>query len=168
MKTIIATKGKANSGKTTLMWTVYERLVSMINNKTHKVWTALGYNEKDTPHSRVYKASGLLDDFSALLNINGVQIYIASAGDVDRYLNHYIDKGTSFADIVLIAVRIRTRSRIIKVEEFYETKIKPVYSPIEFMSCKYKDPQKSSEQNDQLADEIVSTIMKEVQKITNL
>ena len=168
MKTLIATKGKANSGKTTLMWTVYERLVSMINNKPHKVWTAQGYNEIDTPHSRVYKASGLLDDFSALLNINGVKIYIASAGDVESYLNHHINKGTSFADIVLITVRIRTKSQIIKVEKFYETKIKPVYSPIEFVSCKYNDSQKISEQNDQLADEIVSAIMKEVQKITNL
>ena len=154
MKTFITIKGPENSGKTTLMWTVYEKLVAA--NKT-------------TPHSRVYKPSGDLCDFNALININGVKLYISSVGDAIRYIKITIKVVFSIdADIVFTAIRTRTRSKIIQTEEFYNTEIKPKYSPIEFVSCKYKDPQKISEQNDQLADEIVSAIMKEVQKITNL
>ena len=110
-----------------------------------------------------------LCDFNALININGVKLYISSVGDAIRYIKITIKVVFSIdADIVFTAIRTRTRSKIILTEEFYNTEIKPKYSPIEFVSCKYKDPLKISEQNDQLADEIVSTIMKEVQKITNL
>lgn len=168
MKTLIVTKGKANTGKTTLIWTVYERLVCMTNNKLHGVWTAQGYSEIDTPHSRVYKASGLLDDFSALLSVNGVKIYIASAGDTKKCIDDSINKGKSYADIILITVRIRTRSRIIKVEEFYETEIKPIYSPIEFVLHKTNDLQQRCDQNNKVADSIVSAVMDEINKMNNL
>ena len=164
MKTLITILGPENSGKTTLMWTVYEKLVAA-NNTPHTIWVANSCHELTTPHSRVYKPSRKLWDFKAMINIDGVELYIASAGDAIEY----IDSAVSFnADIVFTAIRIRTRSKIIKTEEYYNTEIKPKYSPIEFISCKYNAPQKISEQNDQLADEIVSAIMKEVQKITNL
>lgn len=168
MKTLITITGPENSGKTTLMWTVYEKLVAA-NNTQHTIWVANGYHELTTPHSRVYKPSGELCDFNALININGVKLYISSVGDAIRYIKLTIREVILIdADIVFTAIRTRTRSAIIQTEEFYNTEIKPKYSPIEFISCKYKDPKKISEQNDQLADEIVSAIMKEVQKITNL
>ena len=168
MKTFITIKGPENSGKTTLMWTVYEKLVAA-NNTQHTIWVANGCHELTTPHSRVYKPSGELCDFNALININGVKLYISSVGDAIRYIKLTIREVILIdADIVFTAIRTRTRSTIIQTEEFYNTEIKPKYSPIEFVSCKYKDPQKISEQNNQLADEIVSAIMKEVQKITNL
>ena len=90
------------------------------------------------------------------------------AGSVSVARRYKVSDFVIDADIVFTAIRTRTRSTIIQTEEFYNTEIKPKYSPIEFVSCKYKDPKKISEQNDQLADEIVSAIMKEVQKITNL
>ena len=168
MKTLITITGPENSGKTTLMWMVYEKLVAA-NNTPHTIWVANGCHELTTPHSRVYKPSGELCDFNALININGVKLYISSVGDAIRYIKLTIREVILIdADIVFTAIRTRTRSKIIQTEEFYNTEIKPKYSPIEFVSCKYKDSQKISEQNDQLADEIVSTIMKEVQKITNL
>lgn len=168
MKTFITIKGPENSGKTTLMWTVYEKLVTA-NNTPHTIWVANGCHELTAPHSRVYKPSGELGDFKALIDINGVKLYISSVGDAIRYIKLTIREVILIdADIVFTAIRTRTRSTIIQTEEFYNTEIKPKYSPIEFISCKYKDPQKISEQNDQLADEIVSAIMKEVQKITNL
>ena len=168
MKTFITIKGPENSGKTTLMWTVYEKLVAA-NNTPHTIWVANSCHELTTPHSRVYKPSGALGDFKALIEINGVKLYISSVGDAIRYIKFTIKVVFSIdADIVFTAIRTRTRSKIIQTEEFYNTEIKPKYSPIEFISCKYKDLQKISEQNDQLADEIVSALMKEVQKITNL
>ena len=168
MKTLITILGPENSGKTTLMWTVYEKLVAA-NNTPHTIWVANSCHELTTPHSRVYKPSGALGDFKALIDINGVKLYISSVGDAIRYIKLTIREVILIdADIVFTAIRTRTRSTIIQTEEFYNTEIKPKYSPIEFVSCKYKDPQKISEQNDQLADEIVSAIMKEVQKITNL
>ena len=168
MKSLIAIIGPENSGKTTLMWTVYEKLVAT-NNTPHTIWVANGCHQLTTPHSRVYKPSGELCDFNALININGVKLYISSVGDAIRYIKITIKVVFSIgADIVFTAIRTRTRSRTIQTEEFYNKEIKPKYSPIEFVSCKYKDPKKISEQNDQLADEIVSAIMKEVQKITNL
>ena len=168
MKTFITIKGPENSGKTTLMWTVYEKLVAA-NNTPHTIWVANGCHELTAPHSRVYKPSGALGDFKALIDINGIKLYISSVGDAIRYIKITIKVVFSIdADIVFTAIRTRTRSKIIQTEEFYNTEIKPKYSPIEFVSCKYKDPIKISEQNDQLADEIVSAIMKEVQKITNL
>lgn len=168
MKTLITILGPENSGKTTLMWTVYEKLVAA-NNAPHTIWVAGNCHELTTPHSRVYKPSGELWDFKAIINIDGVKLYIASAGDAIRYIKITIKVVFSIdADIVFTAIRTRTRSKIIQTEEFYNKEIKPKYSPIEFVSYKYKDPKKISEQNDQLADEIVSTIMKEVQKITNL
>ena len=168
MKTFITIKGPENSGKTTLMWTVYEKLVAA-NNTPHTIWVANGCHNLTTPHSRVYKPSGALGDFKALIDINGVKLYISSVGDAIRYIKLTIREVILIdADIVFTAIRTRTRSKIILTEEFYNTEIKPKYSPIEFISCKYKDPKKISEQNDQLADEIVSAIMKEVQKITNL
>ena len=168
MKTFITIKGPENSGKTTLMWTVYEKLVAA-NNTPHTIWVANGCHELTAPHSRVYKPSGALGDFKALIEINGVKLYISSVGDAIRYIKLTIKKVILIdADIVFTAIRTRTRSTIIQTEEFYNTEIKPKYSPIEFVSYKYKDPQKISEQNNQLADEIVSAIMKEVQKITNL
>lgn len=164
MKTVITILGPENSGKTTLMWTVYEKLVAA-NNAPHTIWVAGGSHELTAPHSRVYKSSRKLWDFKAMINIDGVELYIASAGDAIKY----IDSAVSFnADIVFTAIRIRTRSKIIKTEEYYNTKIKPKYSPIEFVSRRYKDSKSISEQSNQLADEIVSAIMKEVQKITNL
>ena len=168
MKTFITIKGPENSGKTTLMWTVYEKLVAA-NNTPHTIWVANGCHELTAPHSRVYKPSGALGDFKALIDINGIKLYISSVGDAIRYIKFTINEVISIdADIVFTAIRTRTRSKIIQTEEFYNTEIKPKYSPIEFISCKDKDPQKISEQNDQIADEIVSAIMKEVQKITNL
>ena len=168
MKTFITIKGPENSGKTTLLWTVYEKLVA-VNNTQHTIWVANGCHELTTPHSRVYKPSGALGDFKALIDINGVKLYISSVGDAIRYIKLTIREVILIdADIVFTAIRTRTRSKIIQTEEFYNTEIKPKYSPIEFVSCKYKDPQKISEQNNQLADEIVSAIMKDVQKITNL
>ena len=150
------------------MWTVYEKLVAA-NNTPHTIWVANGCHELTAPHSRVYKPSGALGDFKALIDINGIKLYISSVGDAIRYIKFTINEVISIdADIVFTAIRTRTRSTIIQTEEFYNTEIKPKYSPIEFISCKYKDPQKISEQNDQIADEIVSAIMKEVQKITNL
>ena len=164
MKTVITILGPENSGKTTLMWTVYEKLVAA-NNAPHTIWVAGGSNELTAPHSRVYKPSRKLWDFKAMINIDGVELYIASAGDAIEY----IDSAVSFnADIVFTAIRIRTRSKIIKTEEYYNTEIKPKYSPIEFVSRKYNDSQKINEQNDQLSDEIVSAILKEVQKNKNL
>ena len=168
MKTLITITGPENSGKTTLMWTVYEKLVAA-NNTPHTIWVANSCYELTAPHSRVYKPSGDLCDFNALININGAKLYISSVGDAIRYIKLTIKKVILIdADIVFTAIRTRTRSTIIQTEEFYNTEIKPKYLPIEFVSCKYKDPKKISEQNDQLADEIVSAIMKEVQKITNL
>ena len=168
MKTFITIKGPENSGKTTLMWTVYEKLVAA-NNTQHTIWVANGCHELTTPHSRVYKPSGELCDFNALININGVKLYISSVGDAIRYIKLTIREVILIdADIVFTAIRTRTRSTIIQTEEFYNTEIKPKYSPIEFVSCKYKDPQKISEQNDQLSDEIVSVILKGVQKNKNL
>ena len=168
MKTLITITGPENSGKTTLMWTVYEKLVAA-NNSPHTIWVANGFHELTAPHSRVYKPSGELWDFKAIINIDGVKLYIASAGDAIKYIEKSIEDAISFnVSIVFTAIRTRTRSTIIQTEEYYNTEIKPKYSPIEFISCKYKDSQKISEQNNQLADEIVSAIMKEVQKITNL
>ena len=161
-------KGPENSGKTTLMWTVYEKLVAA-NNTQHTIWVANGCHELTTPHSRVYKPSGELCDFNALININGVKLYISSVGDAIRYIKITIKVVFSIdADIVFTAIRTRTRSKIIQTEEYYNTEIKPKYSPIEFVSRKYKDSQKINEQNDQLSDEIVSAILKEVQKNKNL
>ena len=167
MKTLITIIGPENSGKTTLMWTVYEKLVAA-NNTPHTIWVANGFHELTAPHSRVYKPSGALGDFKALIDINGVKLYISSVGDAIRYIKLTIREVILIdADIVFTAIRTRTRSTIIQTEEFYNTEIKQKYSPIEFVSRKYKDPQKISEQNDLLADEIVSAIMKEVHKITN-
>lgn len=164
MKTFMTIKGPENSGKTTLMWTVYEKLVAP-NNTQHTIWVANGCHELTTPHSRVYKPSGELCDFNALININGVKLYISSVGDAIRYIKITIKVVFSIdADIVFTAIRTRTRSKIIQTEEYYNTEIKPKYSPIEFVSRKYKDSQKINEQNDQLSDEIVSAILKEVQK----
>ena len=168
MKTFITINGPENSGKTTLMWTVYEKLVAA-NNTPHTIWVANSCHELTTPHSRVYKPSGELCDFNALININGVKLYISSVGDAIRYIKITIKVVFSIdADIVFTAIRTRTRSTIIQTEEFYNTEIKPKYSPIEFVSRKYKDSQKINEQNDQLSDEIVSAILKEVQKNKNL
>lgn len=168
MKTFMTIKGPENSGKTTLMWTVYEKLVAA-NNTQHTIWVANGCHELTTPHSRVYKPSGELCDFNALININGVKLYISSVGDAIRYIKITIKVVFSIdADIVFTAIRTRTRSKIIQTEEYYNTEIKPKYSPIEFVSRKYKDSQKINEQNDQLSDEIVSAILKEVQKNKNL
>jgi GTPase SAR1 family protein len=167
MKTLITITGPENSGKTTLMWTVYEKLVAA-NNTPHTIWVANSCHEQTAPHPRVCKPSGDLGDFKALININGVKLYISSVGDAIRYIKLTIREVILIdADIVFTAIRTRTRSTIIQTEEYYNTEIKPKYSPIEFVSCKYKDPKKISEQNDQLADEIVSAIMKEVRKITN-
>lgn len=57
MKTLITILGPENSGKTTLMWTVYEKLVAA-NNSPHTIWVANSCHELTTPHSRVYKPSG--------------------------------------------------------------------------------------------------------------
>lgn len=168
MKTLITILGPENSGKTTLMWTVYEKLVAA-NNSPHTIWVANGCHELTAPHSRVYKPSGELCDFNALININGVKLYISSVGDAIRYIKITIKVVFSIdADIVFTAIRTRTRSTIIQTEEYYNTEIKPKYSPIEFVSRRYKDSKSISEQNDQLSDEIVSTILKEVQKNKNL
>lgn len=168
MKTLITITGPENSGKTTLMWTVYEKLVAA-NNTPHTIWVANGCHELTAPHSRVYKPSGELCDFNALININGVKLYISSVGDAIRYIKITIKVVFSIdADIVFTAIRTRTRSKIIQTEEYYNTEIKPKYSPIEFVSRRYKDSQKINEQNDQLSDEIVSAILKEVQKNKNL
>ena len=168
MKTLITITGPENSGKTTLMWTVYEKLVAT-NNTPHTIWVANGCHELTAPHSRVYKPSGELCDFDALINIGGVKLYISSVRDAIRYIKLTIKKVILIdADIVFTAIRTRTRSTIIQTEEFYNTEIKPKYSPIEFASRKYKDSQKINEQNDQLSDEIVSAILKEVQKNKNL
>lgn len=167
MKTFITIKGPENSGKTTLMWTVYEKLVAA-NNTPHTIWVANRCHELTAPHPRVCKPSGDLGDFKALININGIKLYISSVGDAIRYIKLTIREVILIdADIVFTAIRTRTRSTIIQTEEFYNTEIKQKYSPIEFVSRKYKDPKKISEQNDLLADEIVSAIMKEVHKITN-
>lgn len=167
MKTLITITGPENSGKTTLMWTVYEKLVAA--NTPHTIWVANGCHELTAPHSRVYKPSGELCDFNALININGVKLYISSVGDAIRYIKITIKVVFSIdADIVFTAIRTRTRSKIIQTEEYYNTEIKPKYSPIEFVSRRYKDSKSISEQNDQLSDEIVSTILKEVQKNKNL
>lgn len=168
MKTLITILGPENSGKTTLMWTVYEKLVAA-NNAPHTIWVANGCHELTAPHSRVYKPSGELCDFNALININGVKLYISSVGDAIRYIKITIKVVFSIdADIVFTAIRTRTRSKIIQTEEYYNTEIKPKYSPIEFVSRRYKDSKSISEQNDQLSDEIVSAILKEVQKNKNL
>ena len=168
MKTFITILGPENSGKTTLMWTVYEKLVAA-NNTPHTIWVANGCHELTAPHSRVYKPSGALGDFKALIDINGVKLYISSVGDAIRYIKITIKVVFSIdADIVFTAIRTRTRSKIIQTEEYYNTEIKPKYSPIEFVSRRYKDSKSISEQNDQLSDEIVSTILKEVQKNKNL
>ena len=168
MKTLITILGPENSGKTTLMWTVYEKLVAA-NNTPHTIWVANGCHELTAPHSRVYKPSGELCEFNALININGVKLYISSVGDAIRYIKITIKVVFSIdADIVFTAIRTRTRSKIIQTEEYYNTEIKPKYSPIEFVSRRYKDSKSISEQNDQLSDEIVSTILKEVQKNKNL
>lgn len=168
MKTSITILGPENSGKTTLMWTVYEKLVAA-NNAPHTIWVAGNCHELTTPHSRVYKPSGELWDFKAIVNIDGVKLYIASVGDAIKYIEKSIEDAISFsASIVFTAIRTRTRSTIIQTEEYYNTEIKPKYSPIEFVSRRYKDSKSISEQNDQLSDEIVSAILKEVQKNKNL
>lgn len=168
MKTLITILGPENSGKTTLMWTVYEKLVAA-NNAPHTIWVANSCHELTTPHSRVYKPSGELWDFKAIINIDGVKLYIASAGDAIRYIIITIKVVFSIgADIVFTAIRTRKRSKIIQTEEYYTTEIKPKYSPIEFVSRRYKDSKSINEQNDQLSDEIVSAILKEVQKNKNL
>ena len=168
MKTLITITGPENSGKTTLMWTVYEKLVAA-NNTQHTIWVANGCHELTTPHSRVYKPSGELCDFNALININGVKLYISSVGDAIRYIKITIKLVFSIgADIVFTAIRTRTRSKIIQTEEFYNTQIKPIYSPIEFETKQIKDIQIRTEQHNQIADSIVASIMAEINKMNNL
>ena len=72
------------------------------------------------------------------------------------------------ADIVFTAIRTRTRSKIIQTEEFYNTQIKPIYSPIEFETKQIKDIQIRTEQHNQIADSIVASIMAEINKMNNL